>query len=111
MFKQRMGGVVRCNDSWDQYDAGYTCGLYGTPTTLELAARICNLEGGYRTLIAPGGQSAISLIDFAFLRSGEHILLSQSICGPNRKFANDVLRRFGVDVSYYEPFSETASTR
>ncbi len=26
-------------DAWDQYDVGYTYGLYGTPTTLELAAR------------------------------------------------------------------------
>jgi cystathionine beta-lyase len=91
------------NDNWDQYEAGYTYGLYGTPTTLELAARICELEGGYRTLITPGGQSAISLINFAFLKSGDHILLPQSVYGPNRKFANHVLRRFGVGVNYYDP--------
>ena len=91
------------NDNWDQYEAGYTYGLYGTPTTLELAARICDLEGGYRTLITPGGQSAISLINFAFLKSGDHVLLPRSVYGPNRKFANDVLRRFGVDVNYYDP--------
>jgi len=38
-------------DDWDQYEVGYTYGLYGTPTTLELAARVCELEGGFRTLI------------------------------------------------------------
>ncbi len=91
------------NDNWDQYEAGYTYGLYGTPTTLELAAGICELEGGYRTLITPGGQSAISLINFALSKSGDHILVPQSIYGPNRKFANDVLRRFGLEVSYYDP--------
>ncbi len=90
-------------DRWDPYENGYTYGLYGTPTTLELAARICELEGGYRTLITPGGQSAISLINLAFLQSGDHILVPQSIYGPNRKFANDVLRRFGVEVTYYDP--------
>ena len=91
------------NDTWNQYDHGYTYGLYGTPTALDLAGRICELEGGYRTLLAPGGQAAISLIDFAFLKAGDHILVSQSIYTPNRHFANQLLRRFGVEVTYYPP--------
>ena len=91
------------NENWDQYESGYTYGLYGTPTTLELAARMCELEGGYRTVLTPGGQSAISLINFAFLESGDHILVANSIYGPNREFADGVLRRFGVEVSYYDP--------
>ena len=36
--------------------SGYTYGLYGTPTTLELAARVCELEGGYRTIITPAAR-------------------------------------------------------
>jgi cysteine-S-conjugate beta-lyase len=90
-------------DDWDQYDAGYTYGLYGTPTTLELAGRVCELEGGYRTIITPGGQGAISLINLALLRAGDHLLVPESIYGPNRKFANNVLRRFGVEPSFYAP--------
>src|SRR6202020_564152 len=35
------------NDSWDQHEVGYTYGLYGTPTTLELAVKMCELENGY----------------------------------------------------------------
>jgi cysteine-S-conjugate beta-lyase len=94
-------------DAWDQYESGYTYGLYGTPTTLELAARICELEGGYRTIITPGGQNAIALINFALLRAGDHVLLPESVYGPNRKLGNDVLRRFGVQVSYYNPMIGT----
>ncbi len=90
-------------DAWNQYEAGYTYGLYGTPTTLELAGRICELEQGYRTIITPGGQCAISLINLALLRAGDHVLFPESIYGPNRKLANDVLRRFAVQVSYYDP--------
>jgi cystathionine beta-lyase len=90
-------------DAWDQYESGYTYGLYGTPTTLELAERVCELEGGHRTIITPGGQNAIALVDFALLRAGDHVLLPESIYGPNRKLGNDVLRRFGVQVSYYDP--------
>jgi cystathionine beta-lyase len=90
-------------DEWNQHEVGYTYGLYGTPTTLELAGRIAELESGFRTIITPGGQSAISLINFSLLRAGDHVLVPESVYGPNRKFANDVLRRFGVEVSYYQP--------
>ena len=90
-------------DDWDQYEVGYTYGLYGTSTTLELAARICELEGGFRTLITPGGQCAISLINLAFLKAGDHVLVPESVYTPNRKFAAQVLRRFGVEVGFYAP--------
>ncbi len=90
-------------DEWDQYEVGYTYGLYGTPTTLELAARICELEGGYRTLITPGGQCAISLINLAFLKAGDHVLIPESVYTPNRKFAVHVLKKFGVEVGFYPP--------
>ncbi len=90
-------------DTWDQHAVGYTYGLYGTPTTLELAARICELEEGYRTFITPAGQCAISLINFAFLKAGDHVLVPESVYTPNRKFAAEVLRRFGVEVSFYPP--------
>jgi cysteine-S-conjugate beta-lyase len=92
-------------DDWDQYEVGYTYGLYGTPTTLELAARICELEGGFRTLITPGGQCAISLINLAFLQAGDHVLIPESVYTPNRKFAVAVLRRFGVEVGFYAPLA------
>gem|GEM_PF-6940388 len=48
-------------DDWRQAENGYTYGLYGTPTTLELAARIAELEGAHETFIVPGGQAAIAL--------------------------------------------------
>lgn len=95
--------VAAATDDWNQYDVGYTYGLYGTPTTLELAGKVCELEKGFRTIIAPGGQAAISLIHLALLKSGDHVLLPESIYAPNRKFASNVLRRFAVEVSYYPP--------
>jgi cystathionine beta-lyase len=91
------------SDHWNQHEVGYTYGLYGTPTTLELAAKVCELEKGFRTMIVPGGQAAVSLIHLALLKSGDHVLMPESIYGPNRMFSNNVLRRFGVEVSYYPP--------
>lgn len=95
--------AAAATDHWNQYDAGYTYGLFGTPTVLELAGRVCELEKGFRTIITPGGQSAISLVHLALLKSGDHALLPENIYGPNRQCANELLRRFGVEVSYYPP--------
>ncbi|HEV8495017.1 MAG TPA: PLP-dependent transferase, partial [Candidatus Angelobacter sp.] len=95
--------AAAASDRWNQHEIGYTYGLYGTPTTLELAGKVCELEGGFRTIITPGGQAAISLIHLALLKSGDHVLLPESIYGPNRMFSNGVLRRFGVEVGYYPP--------
>jgi len=91
------------DDDWDQHRAGYTYGLYGTPTTLELAARICELESGARTIVVPGGQAAIALISFALLDAGTHMLMPTSAYSPNRKLAAKLLKRFGVETTFYDP--------
>jgi cysteine-S-conjugate beta-lyase len=95
--------AAAATDQWDQYKVGYTYGLYGTPTTLELATRICELEKGKYTVLAPGGQGAISLVDLALLHAGDHILVPASVYHPNRKFTTTVLARFGVTATFYKP--------
>jgi cysteine-S-conjugate beta-lyase len=97
-------------DTWDQQRIGYTYGLYGTPTVLELAARICELESGKHTIITPGGQNAISLVNFALLHAGDHILIPVSVYFPNRKLATTLLSRFGVSATYYHPLIGTGIT-
>lgn len=91
------------NDTWDQYRVGYTYGLYGTPTVLELAARVCELESGAHTILTPGGQAAISLINLALLQSGDHMLLPTSAYYPSRKLATRLLSRFGIATDFYDP--------
>lgn len=92
------------SDDW-RPGTGYNYGLFGTPTTRELAVRVAELEHGLHTFITPGGQSAIALIGLAFLGAGDHVLIPDSVYGPNRAFAEDVLRRFGVQVEYYPPLA------
>ena len=60
----------KLRDDWRQHEVGWVYGLYGTPTALELAGRIAELEGGFRTFIVPGGQSALAVINLALLRAG-----------------------------------------
>jgi cysteine-S-conjugate beta-lyase len=90
------------HDDWREA-AGYTYGLFGTPTTRELAARIAQLEDGRWTFLTPGGQASIALIYLAFTSAGDHVLVPDSVYGPHRDFATGVMRRYGVDVEFYRP--------
>ncbi len=91
------------SDDWRQREFGYTYGLYGTPTVLELGARITEIEGAHHSFVVPGGQAAISLIYLAFCASGAHALVPQTAYGPNRELAAGLLRRLGISVESYDP--------
>ena len=90
-------------DDWEQSKNGYSYGLYGTPTTLELAARIAALEGAHHTFIVPGGQAAIALVYLGYCTAGGHALVPHSAYGPNREMADGLLRRLGIEVEPYDP--------
>ncbi len=90
-------------DDWRQAELGYTYGLYGTPTVLELAARIGELEGAQHTFVVPGGQAAIALIYLSFCRAGSHALVPTSAYGPNRQLTQGLLRNLGTEVEPYDP--------
>ena len=91
------------SDDWRQTEIGYTYGLYGTPTVLELGARIAEIEGARHSFVVPGGQAAISLIYLAFCSAGSHALVPITAYGPNREFAAGLLQRLGISVESYDP--------
>lgn len=90
-------------DDWQQEKNGYSYGLYGTPTTLELAARVAGLEGAHHSLIVPGGQAAIALIYLAYCKAGSHALIPHSAYGPNKAMAEGMLRGLNIEVEAYDP--------
>jgi cysteine-S-conjugate beta-lyase len=90
-------------DHWDQVANGYTYGLYGTPTALELARRIAEIEGAFDSFIVPGGQAAIALVYLSFCRSGSHALVPFSAYGPNQELAAGLLDGLAIDVEAYDP--------
>lgn len=93
-------------DDWDQA-GGYSYGLYGTPTVLELAARIAELEGADRTFVVPGGQAALAAVYFAFCTSGSHVLLPDSVYAPSRELAEQLLGGLGIEAETYPPLLGT----
>jgi len=84
-------------------DQAYTYGRLGTPTVRALEEAVAELEGGYRTLLTPSGLSAIATTLLALLSAGDHVLVSDSVYRPNRRFCDQVLKRLGVETTYYDP--------
>lgn len=81
----------------------YTYGTRGTPTTDALAAAIDELEGSAGTIIVPSGLAAVAVPLLAFLKSGDHLLLVDTIYYPTRRLADTMLAGFGIEVEYYDP--------
>lgn len=94
----------RLADAQDDWRSGrYTYGLYGTPTVLELGARIADIEGAQHSFVVPGGQAALVLVYLAFCTAGSHVLVPESAYGPNKELGPGLLERLGISVETYPP--------
>jgi cystathionine beta-lyase len=81
----------------------YTYGTRGTPTTDALCEAIDALEGSAGTIVVPSGLAAVTVPFLAFLSSGDHALIVDSVYFPTRHFCDTMLKRLGVSVEYYDP--------
>ena len=84
---------------------GITYGLHGLPTVADLQAAMAQLEGGYASLAVPSGLAAITLALLGTTRAGDHVLVTDAVYGPTRRFCDNQLDRFGIEVSYYDPLA------
>jgi cystathionine beta-lyase len=80
-----------------------TYGRHGLDTHQALEAAVTSLEGGYRTVLAPSGLAAITLVLLATLGPGDHALVADSVYSPVRKVDKSLLRRYGIEVEYFSP--------
>ncbi|HUM09014.1 MAG TPA: cystathionine beta-lyase [Acidocella sp.] len=78
-------------------------GLCGNETHFALEAAIAEIEGGSHAQVTSSGLSAITVPLLAYLKAGDHLLVPDSVYGPTRTFCDGLLRRYGVETSYYDP--------
>ena len=78
-------------------------GRRGTPTLFSLEDAVADLEGAYGATITPSGLNAIAVAMLAFLKAGDHALMADCAYGPARRLSNTLLRRFGVEVTFFDP--------
>jgi cystathionine beta-lyase len=81
----------------------FVYGTHGTPTTEALEAVVNNLHGGAGSVLAPSGLVACTGPLLAFLAAGDHMLVPDNVYRPTRNFSNGILKRMGVETTFYEP--------
>jgi cystathionine beta-lyase len=84
-------------------------GRHGLTPTFAFEEAIAGLEGGYKAIAVESGLAALTCALSAFLKSGDHVLIHDAAYGPVRHYCDDVLRRFGVEVTYYHPSQDIAA--
>ena len=90
-------------ESFEKREQRYTYGRRGTPSTEALEQVITRLEGGARTLLAANGLAAITTAMLSFANAGDHILVCDTVYGPTRRLCNTVLKRLGIETTYFDP--------
>ena len=78
-------------------------GRFGTPSTEALETAIAGIEGAEHSIVTASGLSAIATSMLAFLEAGDHLLMVDSTYGPTRRLCDLELKRWGIEVSYYDP--------
>ena len=78
-------------------------GRFGTPLSFALEQSVADLEGGFGGITTSSGLSAITSSLMAVLSSGDQLLVTDSVYRPTRSYCEQVLKRYGVETTYYDP--------
>jgi len=95
--------LFRSAEAFRNRDQEYVYGRRGTPTSTALETAVAEIEGGHACCLTSSGLAAICTALMAFARSGDHVLIADTVYRPTRNFADTMLARIGVTVEYYDP--------
>jgi cystathionine beta-lyase len=97
--------LYRTAEDYLAHRGRYQYGRRGTPTSEALADALAGLEGADCAGVAllPSGLAAASVALLSVLNAGDHVLVTDSVYLPTRKFCDGVLARYAIRTSYYDP--------
>jgi cystathionine beta-lyase len=85
----------------NRFDTVYY-GRHGTPTSMALEEAMADLEGGYRSVAVCSGLAAITVALMAFTKSGDHVLMADTVYDPTRRLAQFMAER-GIETTFFDP--------
>ena len=84
-------------------EPGYIYTRLNNPTNDILEKRLADIEGGIGGVVTTSGASAISTALLVLLKSGDHIVASNSLYGGTFNLLNVTLPRFGIKTTFVDP--------
>ncbi len=100
-----LASVYRCDDPDQAFallsgdEAGYVYQRDGHPNADMIAQKCCQLHGAAWSMMASSGMAALSLAVLTYLKSGEHVVVSDQLYGRSLQLLSRELDAFGVRSS------------
>jgi len=79
---------------------GYTYTRVGNPTVSGMEMRLAALEGTEAAIATASGMAAILLLGMGLLRTGDHVVCSQSVFGSTLRLFAGEFAKFGVETTF-----------
>ena len=97
--------LYRTADDYLAHRNRYTYGRRGTPTSEALSDALAEIEGPQCEGVAllPSGLAAASVALLSTLKAGDHLLVTDNVYLPTRKFCDTVLARNAITTDYFDP--------
>ncbi|SHE85465.1 cystathionine gamma-lyase [Marinitoga hydrogenitolerans DSM 16785] len=86
----------------DDVEKGYVYSRSGNPTRDSLENKLASLENAKYGLAFSSGLAAETTIILSLLNKGDHILAFDDLYGGTKRLFTNVLKRFGIEVSYVD---------
>ncbi len=84
-------------------------GRYGNPTVRAAEKKLAALDGGEDAVLLSSGMAAITTLFLAYLRPGDHLLMTNDVYRRSRQFGETFLRQMGIQVSMVPPQVEAVA--
>jgi O-succinylhomoserine sulfhydrylase len=81
-------------------EEGYTYSRFSNPTVTSMELRLAALEGAEACIGTSSGMAAITLLCMGLLKSGDHIICSQSVFGSTIRLLAGEFGKFGVQTTF-----------
>ena len=78
-------------------------GRFGSPSTFEFEKAIAEIDEGHSAVATSSGTAAIVASLLAVLKTGDHILITDSVYGVTKNLAKGLLNNMGITSTFYKP--------
>ncbi len=78
-------------------------GALGTGNAFALGSAVSRLEQGAGSVLLGSGLAGCVMTLLAFVTAGDHVLMTDAVYGPQKEFCMNILSRFGVETTFYDP--------
>ena len=78
-------------------------GIQVNPSTTNFEKAITKLYNAQDTVTTPSGLAALTIPFFAFLKNGDHVLITDALYNPTRDFCEKILKNLNIKIEYFHP--------